>query len=70
MMPLTIAAINEDQVIRKIGGSSEVRTHLENLGFVPGGTVKVVSSMGGNLIVSVKGSRIALSGELASKIMV
>ena len=70
MMPLTIAAMNENQVIKKVGGSSEVRTHLENLGFVPGSTVTVVSSMGGNLIVSVKDSRVALSRELAAKIMV
>ncbi len=70
MMPLTIAAINENQIIKKVGGSSEVRTHLKNLGFVPGGTVTVISSMCGNLIVSVKDSRVALSRELAAKIMV
>ena len=70
MMPLTIADMSSAYTIKKVGGSSEVRTHLENLGFVPGGQVKVVSSMGGNLIVSVKDSRIALSRELAAKIMV
>ena len=70
MMPLTIATLNDEHIIKKVGGSSEVRTHLDNLGFVSGGTVKVVSSHRGDLIVSVKDSRIALSRELAAKIMV
>ena len=48
----------------------EVKQHLENLGFVVGGTVTVVASMGGNLIINVKDSRVALSRELAQKIMV
>ena len=69
-MPLTLAVIGEDLIIRRIGGSAEVRAHLHDLGFVPGGTVTVVSSMGGNLIVNVKGTRVAVSKELAQKIMI
>lgn len=69
-MPLTLAALGEENIIRRIGGSAEVRTHLQNLGFVPGGTVTVVSSIGGNLIVNVKGARVAVSKEMAQKIMV
>ena len=70
MMPLTLAAVGEENIIRKIGGKPEVRAHLENLGFVAGGIVTVISTIGGNLIVSVKETRVALSRELASKIMV
>lgn len=69
-MPLTLAALGEEYIIRRIGGSAEVRTHLQNLGFVPGGSVVVVNTMGGNLIVNVKGARIAVSKELAQKIMI
>ncbi len=69
-MPLTLAVIGEENMIRRIGGSSEVRAHLHDLGFVPGGTVTVISAIGGNLIVSVKGARIAVSKEMAQKIMV
>lgn len=70
MMPLTLANIGEENMIRKVGGKPEVRAHLENLGFVIGGNVTVISTMGGNLIVNVKDSRIAISREMASKIMV
>lgn len=70
MMPLTLANIGEESMIRKIGGRPEIRAHLENLGFVPGGSVTVVSTMGGNLIVNVKESRVAISREMANKIMV
>ena len=70
MMPLILANVGEENVIKKIGGSPEVKQHLENLGFVVGGTVKVVSSMGGNLIVNVKESRVAISREMAQKIYV
>ncbi|MCI6908507.1 MAG: ferrous iron transport protein A, partial [Clostridiales bacterium] len=55
---------------RKVGGKPEVRTHLENLGFVAGGTVTVINTIGGNVIVNVKESRIAISREMAQKIMV
>ncbi len=69
-MPLTLADIGEENIIKKIGGKPEVRAHLENLGFVPGGTVTVISTIGGNIIVNVKESRVAISKELAQKIMI
>ena len=70
MMPLTLTNIGEENVIRKIGGLPEMKSHLEDLGFVVGGTVTIISDIGGNLIVNVKDSRIAISKEMASKIMV
>ena len=70
MMPLTIAEKDTEYTIKKVGGSPDVRSHLENLGFVPGSRVKVVNTLNENLIVNVKDTRIALSGELARKIMV
>ena len=70
MMPLTFATVGEENTIVKIGGKPEVKKHLENLGFVVGGTVKVVSSMGGNLIVNVKEARVGISQEMAQKIMI
>nr|DAW43305.1 MAG TPA: FeoA domain protein [Caudoviricetes sp.] len=69
-MPLTFAAVGEENTIVKIGGKPEVKKHLENLGFVVGGTVKVVSAMGGNLIVNVKEARVGISQEMAQKIMI
>ena len=70
MMPLTFATVGEENTIVKIGGKPEVKKHLENLGFVVGGTVKVVSAMGGNLIVNVKEARVGISQEMAKKIMI
>jgi ferrous iron transport protein A len=70
MMPLTFASVGEENTILRIGGKSEVRAHLENLGFVPGGTVTVISAIAGNLIVNVKESRVAISQEMAAKIFV
>ena len=70
MMPLNFAAVGEENVIRKIGGSPETRKHLENLGFVVGGKVKVVQTIGGNLIVNVKESRVAVSKEMAARILI
>ena len=69
-MPLTLAVPGEEAIIKRIGGNAEVRVHLQNLGFVPGTVVTVVSSMGGNLIVNVKNARIAVSREMAQKIMI
>ena len=69
-MPLNYAEIDSLQIIKKIGGTSEVKKHLENLGFSVGGEIKIVSALGGNVIVKVKESRVALSDELARKIMV
>lgn len=70
MMPLTLANVGEENIIKKIGGKPEVRQHLENLGFVVGANVKIISTISGNVIVSVKNSRIAVSREMAQKIMV
>ena len=70
MMPLAFADAGKENIIRKIGGSPEVKKHLENLGFVVGGTVTVVNTLGGNLIVNVKESRVAIDREMARKIMI
>lgn len=70
MMPLTLANVGEENMIKKVGGKAEVRAHLENLGFVVGGSVTIISTIGGNLIVNVKDSRVAISREMAGKIMV
>ena len=70
MMPLALADMGTENIIRRIGGSPEVRKHLEDLGFVVGGSATVVSSLGGNLIVKVKESRVAISEEMARKIMI
>lgn len=70
MMPLTFANIGEKATIKKVGGAGAVRAHLEDLGFVVGGDVTVVNTMGGNLIVNIKESRIAISKEMAAKIMI
>ena len=70
MMPLSLADTGTVNVIKKIGGSPEVKKHLENLGFVVGGNVSVVNSLGGNVIVNVKEARVAISEEMARKIMI
>lgn len=70
MMPLSFADVGEENIIKRIGGTPEVKRHLENLGFVAGGTVTVINVLGGNLIVNVKEARIAISKEMAQKIMV
>jgi ferrous iron transport protein A len=70
MMPLTIAKAGEQNSIKKVGGQSETRQFLENLGFVPGSLVTVITQISGNVIVSIKESRVAISREMASKIMV
>lgn len=70
MMPLTLASVGEANVIKRIGGKPEVKKHLENLGFVAGAPVSVISAIGGNVIVSVKETRVAVSKEMAQKIMV
>jgi ferrous iron transport protein A len=70
MMPLTLASVGEETIIKKVGGNPETRKFLENLGFVPGGFVTVITEIGGNVIVNVKDSRVAVSKEMANKIMV
>lgn len=69
-MPLSMVKEGEPNIIRKVGGKEETRRFLENLGFVPGGTVVVVSETGGNMIVNVKDSRVAIGKDMANKIMV
>lgn len=69
-MPLALADMGEEQIIKKISGRPETKKHLENLGFVAGGEVTVISTINGNLIVKVKESRVAISNEMAMKIMI
>ena len=69
-MPLTMVGVGESRPIVRIGGSAQVRAHLANLGVVEGETVRVVSDISGNLIVQVKDARVAISRELAMKILV
>ena len=69
-MPLALADVGEENTIKKIGGSPDVKKHLENLGFVVGGNVMIVSSLNGNVIVNVKEARVAISEEMARRIMV
>lgn len=70
MIPLTLAEVGEENIIKKIGGKQEVKAHLENLGFVVGGPVTIINIIGGNVIVNVRESRIAIGKEMAQKIMV
>jgi len=70
MVPLTMAKAGEQNSIKKVGGKAEARLHLENLGFVVGTPVTVITEIGGNVIVNIKESRVAISRETASKIMV
>ena len=70
MMPLNLAVPGEENIIRKLGGSPELKKHLEDLGFVVGGTVTLISVLDGNVIVNVKNTRVALDAELARRIMV
>lgn len=69
-MPLSMAKAGELNVIRKVGGKEQTRQFLERLGFVAGGTVTVISEVGGNLIVNIKESRVAIGRDMANKIMV
>lgn len=69
-MPLTMAKTGERNLIKRVGGKEEIRHFLENLGFVVGGTVTVVSENSGNMIVNIKDSRVAISREMANKILI
>lgn len=69
-MPLSMVKAGEPSIIRKVGGKEETRRFLENLGFVAGGEVTVVSEMNGNMIVNVKDSRVAIGKDMANKIIV
>ena len=70
MMPLMLADVGEENIIKRVGGSQEMKKHLEDMGFVVGGTISIVSEINGNLIVNVKDTRVAVSREMAGKIMV
>lgn len=70
MMPLSMVKEGEPNIIKKVGGKEDTRRFLENLGFVVGGTVTVVSEINGNMIVNVKDSRVAIGKDMANKIMV
>jgi len=70
MMPLALADAGKENIIKKVGGNAEVRQHLKELGFVEGSTVTVITALNGNVIVKVKESRIAISDEMARKIMI
>ncbi len=70
MMPLTMVNSGEANEIKRVGGKEETRRFLENLGFVQGAKVTVVSQIGGNVIVNVKESRVAIGKDMANKIMV
>ena len=70
MMPLALANIGEEYMIRRVSGNPEVKKHLEDLGFTAGGSITVVSALGGNIIVRVKESLVAISEEMARKIMI
>lgn len=70
MLPLTLADVGNENIIKRIGGTADVKRHLENLGFVVGGAVTVVNRVGANVIVNVKEARIAVSSEMAQKIMI
>ncbi len=69
-MPLAMANLGEESVILRVGGTPDVKKHLEDMGFVPGSVVTVLSTIGGNLIVRVKESRVAISREMAGKIFI
>ena len=70
MLPLALANIGEPYLIRRISGNSEAKKHLEDLGFTAGGAVTVIAALDGNLIVKIRESRVAISEEMARKIMV
>lgn len=70
MMPLTFANAGEENIIKKVGGNPETKKFLENLGFVAGSTVTVINESDGNVIVNIKESRVAVSKEMASRIMI
>lgn len=70
MMPLTLAEIGKENIVKRITGKQQVKSHLDDLGFVVGSPITVINTIGGNVIVNIKESRIAISREMAQKIMV
>ncbi|WP_027729271.1 FeoA family protein [Treponema sp. C6A8] len=70
MLPLVLANTGDEHIIKKISGNDEVKKHLENLGFTPGTSIKIINTLCGNVIVKVKDSRVALNEDMARRIMV
>ncbi len=70
MLPLTLGTVGEENIIKKVSGNPEVKKHLEDLGFVAGGSVTVISEIAGNVIVNIKDTRVAISKEMAQRIMI
>lgn len=70
MLPLVFAGPNEEATIKKVSGNPEVKQHLEDLGFVPGASVRVVTKNGENVIVNIKETRVAINSDMAKKIMI
>lgn len=70
MLPLTLGTVGEENIIKKVSGNPDVKKHLEDLGFVAGGSVTVISEIAGNVIVNVKDTRVAISKEMAQRIMI
>lgn len=70
MLPLIYAQKNEANVIKKVGGKAETKKHLEDMGFVTGAVISVISDVNGSLIVNIKDTKVALDKELASRIMI
>ncbi len=70
MLPLVFAALEEEATIKKVSGNPEVKQHLEDLGFVPGASVRVVTKTGENVIVNIKEARVAINSDMARKIMI
>ncbi len=70
MIPLDMAVMGEENIIRRVGGNPEMKKHLEDMGFIAGSAVTVISTINGNLIVKIKESRVAISKEMAAKIMI
>ncbi len=70
LMPLSMVSAGEENVIKKVGGKEDTRRFLENLGFVAGGTVTVISEFDGNMIVNIKDSRVAIGKDMANRIII
>ncbi|MDD4320538.1 MAG: FeoA family protein [Acidaminococcaceae bacterium] len=69
-MPLVLAPAGKINIVKRIGGTAEIRQFLETLGFIVGSAVTVISENNGNIIVSIKNSRIAIGKEIAQKIII
>ena len=70
MIPISFADAGKECIIKKIGGSPEVKKHLENLGFAVGGNATLITALGGNVIIKVKESRVAIDSDMANKILI